>query len=340
LNVGPFTDGADEWDGFVRSRASWTPFHLHGWKRIMERELGHECLYLGCREDSGELVGVLPLVRVRSPMFGHFLVSMPFLNYGGPLGTEVAVGRLARRAVEIADGDKADLLELRSRAPLRIDLSVSHRKITVTMPLPERDPEVLWNHLTAKVRSQVRRPRKEGVEVRFGPDQLEPFYRVFARHMRDLGTPVLPRGLFGSMADVFPGEFRVGCAWLEDRPVAAGCGFRWGNEFEMTWASSLRAYSRIAPNMLLYWSFMEEMTREGATLFNFGRCSPGGGTHRFKRQWGGEDETLWWYQRTREARRGTPSPEAGHYALATRLWRQMPLPLANRLGPRLVRFIP
>ncbi|MFQ5745733.1 MAG: FemAB family XrtA/PEP-CTERM system-associated protein [Gemmatimonadota bacterium] len=340
MTLGPYDGAGPEWDAFVRDRPFWTPFHLYGWKAILEDGFGHECPYLACRDESGSLVGVLPLVRVRSALFGHYLVSMPFLNYGGPLGEEKAVRRLAGAAVRLSEESGADLLELRSRRPLPIDLPVSHRKVTVTMPLPAEAPEVLWDGLAAKVRSQVRRPRKEGVEVRFGEDQIGPFYRVFARHMRDLGTPVLPRELFASIARAFPTEFRVGCAWLGGRPVAGGCGFRWAHEFELTWASSLRPYNRIAPNMLLYWRFMEEMTREGATLFNFGRCTPGGGTHRFKRQWGGEDETLWWYQRSNAGQAGTPSPESPRYALATRLWRRLPLPLANRLGPRLVRFIP
>jgi hypothetical protein len=108
----------------------------------------------------------------------------------------------------------------------------------------------------------------------------------------------------------------------------------------MTWASSLHAYNRIAPNMLLYWAFMERAMSEGVTLFNFGRCSPGAGTHRFKRQWGSRDEQLWWYQRARTAAASTPSPDDSAYAWGPRVWRRLPLPVATALGPWIVRSIP
>jgi FemAB-related protein (PEP-CTERM system-associated) len=287
----------------------------------------------------GRLAGILPLVRVKSVVFGHYLVSLPFVNYGGPLGDTQAVGALAAHATEQAREDGATLLELRCRAAVPIDLAVSHRKLTVVRDLPPGDPQSLWNDLPSKVRSQVRRPQKEGVVVRFGSDQLGPFFNVFSRHMRDLGTPTQSRGLFESIAAAFPEDVWFGCAYLGTTPIACGCGFRWDGEFEMTWASALSAYNRVAPNMLLYWAFMERATQQGARLFNFGRCTPGSGTHRFKQQWGSRDLALWWYQLS-QGRTATPSPDEGVFALGPRVWRRLPLAVTRAIGPRVVRYIP
>jgi FemAB-related protein (PEP-CTERM system-associated) len=322
----------------VSRQPGWTHFHLFGWKTVIERSLGHECLYLATGDGSAPS-GVLPLVRVRSALFGHFLVSMPFVNYGGPLGDPAAVQALTQRAVELASRDRVHLLELRSRVPLPIDLPVSHRKITVVLDLPA-DPAALWQALGSKLRSQVKRPQKEGLSVRFGPDQVEPFYQVFAEHMHDLGTPAMPRAFFRAIANQFGDAAWFGCAYHQGRAVACGAGFRWGDELELTWASSLAAYNRLAPNMLLYWAFMERAVQAGVTLFNFGRCTPEAGTHRFKRQWGSRDEPLWWYQRASGGTAATPSPSDSKYAWGPRLWRRLPLPLASALGPRIVRFIP
>jgi FemAB-related protein (PEP-CTERM system-associated) len=338
LSVAPYTGSAAEWDGFVRGQPGWTHFHQYGWRTVYQRVCGHECLYLAARDAGGALTGVLPLVRVRSLLFGHYLVSQPFVNYGGPLGSAEAIRALVRQAVEIADRDGVKLLELRSRGELPVDLQVSHRKITVVLDLPN-NPEVLFKKFEAKLRSQVRRPQKEGVTVRFGAEQVGSFFQVFSTHMRDLGTPTQSRRLFETIAEVFPDAW-FGCAYLGELPVACGAGFRWDNEFEMTWASSLYAYSKLAPNMLLYWSFMEKAIAEGVTLFNFGRCSPGVGTHRFKRQWGSRDEQLWWYQHARSGTAATPSPDAGAYAWGPRIWRRLPLPVATALGPWIVRSIP
>jgi FemAB-related protein (PEP-CTERM system-associated) len=339
VSVAPFRGSPEEWDGFVRRQAGWTHFHLYGWRSVYERVFGHECLYLAATEDGGAFAGILPLVRVRSLLFGHYLVSLPFVNYGGPLGSDEAIRALAVWAASQADAEGVKLLELRCRQPRPIELPASHRKVTVLLDLPPEGPEVLFKRFDAKLRNQVRRPQKEGVTVRFGSEQVVPFFEVFATHMRDLGTPTQPRRLFETIAGLFPDAW-FGCAYLGDRPIACGAGFRWGDEFEMTWASSLHAYSKIAPNMLLYWSFMERAMAEGVTLFNFGRCTPGGGTHRFKHQWGSRDEQLWWYQRARHADASTPSPDDGAYAWGPRIWRRLPLPLATALGPRIVRSIP
>jgi FemAB-related protein (PEP-CTERM system-associated) len=333
-----FAGSPSEWDELVRTCEGRTHFHRYGWRGIFESVFGHECLYLAARDEPGRLSGVLPLVRVQSLLFGHFLVSVPFLNYGGPLGSDEAVKALAAAAADEAQRGRVGLLELRSRRELPLDMPVSHRKITVVLDLPD-DPAALFKSFEAKLRSQVRRPQKENVVVRFGPDQVRPFFDVFSAHMRDLGTPTLPRGFFEAILEQFPDTW-FGCAWLGDKPVACGAGFRWDDEFEMTWASSLYAYNKLAPNMLLYWSFMERAVAEGVKLFNFGRCSPDGGTHRFKRQWGSRDEPLWWYQRARGARSATPSPDDGAYSWGPRIWRHLPLPLATALGPRIVRYIP
>jgi FemAB-related protein (PEP-CTERM system-associated) len=338
LRVGPFTGPAAAWDRFVRSVPGYTHFHLHGWKTVLERGFGHECLYLGAEQD-GVLAGVLPLVRVKSRLFGHFLVSMPFLNYGGPLGSDEAVRALVTHARRMAERDGAKSLELRSRFELPIEMPVSHRKVTMLLDLPD-DVEGLWTMFPAKLRSQARRAKKEGVTIRFGADQLAPFFAVFSRHMRDLGTPTQSRRLFETIAEVFPESSLFACAWLGDEPIACGAGFTWDEEFELTWACSLSAHKRIAPNMLLYAALMECCIEQKLRVFNFGRCSPGSGTHRFKLQWGAREQPLWWYTDQAGDAHRTPSPDDPAYAWGPRIWKKLPPRVATMLGPLIARSIP
>jgi FemAB-related protein (PEP-CTERM system-associated) len=338
-SLAPFGGNAAEWNGFVAGAGDGaTHAHRFEWLEVIRDAFGHDAIPLACRDGTGALTGVLPLVRVRTPLFGHYLVSVPFLNYGGPLGSADAIRDLTAEAVRLGREARVKLTELRSLVEMPIDLPASHRKITVVLDLPS-ESEALWKAIPAKVRSQVRRPQKEGVTVRFGRDQVEPFYRVFARHMRDLGTPVLPRRLFESMAERFGDDAWFSVAWLGQEPVACGAGVTWLGESEIIWAASLREHNRIAPNMALYWAAMEQAIARGCRRFNFGRCTPGSGTHRFKQQWGGRDVPLWWYQDSPRGIGATPSPDGG-YGLAVRLWQQLPLAVANRLGPHIVRGIP
>lgn len=339
LRVTPYAGTANEWDRFVRGQTGWTAFHLFAWKPLIEKVFHHECPYLEARDDAGTLQGVLPIVRVKSLLFGHYLVSMPFVNYGGPLGSVPAIRELVAHAAGLATEQRVKLLELRSRGSLPIDLPASHRKITVVLDLPA-DVDSLLKQVGTKRRGQIRRPEKEGVTVRFGPDQVDPFFEVFARHMRDLGTPTQPRGFFQAISDAFGDDAWFAGAWYQGRPVAAGAGFRWGNEFEVTWSSQLRSHKSIAPNILLFWKLMERAVNEHLTLFNFGRSSVGSGTHQFKSEWGSRDEQLWWYQLSATGEGKTPSPDDRAYAWAPRIWRRLPLPVATALGPCIVRSIP
>lgn len=330
------------WDAFVQQTDGGSFCHLSGWREIMTDVLGHECLWRTALDGSGQIRGVLPLVRMKSRFFGHHLISMPFLNCGGPLGSSPAQELLSGWAVHEAARGGAKLLEFRnfSRPSVTGGLVASERKITVLLDLPA-SADALWHEgFGSKLRSQVKRAQRENMMVQFGTEQVSAFYEVFARNMRDLGTPVLPRALFERLVHVFPQQVVFGAAYHGATPVAAGCGFLFHDEFEMTWASSLREHNARAPNMLLYWSFMEEAIRRCARVFNFGRCTPNTGTHRFKLQWGGRDAALGWTHWTRNAAAVMPSADRGAFRLAARVWQRLPLPFANRLGPVIARRIP
>ena len=336
--VGEFDGTPQDWDRFVRTHEG-TACHLWGWRAVMRDVMGHHPFYRSARDSAGELLGVNPMVEVRSRIFGHYLLSMPFLNAGGPIGSPEARHALAEDARRLAQEARVDLLELRVRDPIDGGLVRSDRKITVVRDLPDTS-NALWTALGSKMRSQIKRPQKEGMEFRVGPGELPGFYDVFARNMRDLGTPVLPRAFFEAMQQHLANDVVFATVRHDGAPVAGGCGFVIGDEYEMTWASSLRALNRLAPNMLLYWGAMEQMVHRGVKRFDFGRCTPGGGTHRFKLQWGGRDVPLPWAQWSARGVAATPSPDRPLFRLATSIWSRLPLAVTNRIGPYLAMRIP
>ncbi len=334
----PFSGAAAEWDAFVEAQPDATAAHLYGWRRVIERVYGHDCPYLATR-DADSITGVLPLVDVRSLAFGRFLVSMPYLSAGGPLGNEDAIARLTQQASSLALRERARLVEFRCLQALYHGRPHAAEKVTCLLNLP-RDAGTLWSGLGGKLRSQIRRPQKAGIEVRFGAEQIEPFFRVFARNMRDLGSPAHPRHFFQLIQQELGERVWFGCAYLQGQPVAAGCALSFRGEVEMTWASSLREHSTHAPNMLLYWAFLERAVAHGLDRFNFGRCTPGSGSHKFKLQWGAADAPLFWYRWPDDPQAGTPNQDRGTMAVAARLWRHVPVSIANLIGARLRGGIP
>ena len=333
-----FDGSPADWDAFVEAQPGATAAHLYGWRRVIEQVYGHDCPYLVTR-DAGQITGVLPLVDVRSLAFGRFLVSMPYLNAGGPLGTPQSIANLADGANALAARSRAPLVEFRCLQPLYHGRQHAAEKVTCVLELPGEEG-ALWSKLGGKLRSQIRRPQKAGIEVRFGAAEIEPFFRVFARNMRDLGSPPHPRQFFEMIQRELGERVWFGCAYLQGEPVAAGCAIEFRGELEMTWASSLREHSALAPNMLLYWAFMERALTQRLTRFNFGRSTPGSGPHKFKLQWGAVDEPLYWYRWPAAASAGAPSKDKGSMAMAAKLWRHVPVPLANLIGARLRGGIP
>lgn len=339
VQVERFQGDAAEWDALARGWPGSTHCHRHAWGDVMERVFGHAPHRLVARDGAGRITGLLPLVSVRSLIFGRYLVSMPFLNYGGTLGDDRSARALAEEALRMSREGRVKLLELRSRREIDLPLAVSHRKVTMLLDLPG-ESATLWKAFTPKLRSQIRRPQKEGLTVRFGPTEVGAFYGVFARHMRDLGTPVMPRAFFDEIVRTFPDDTMVATVYAGELPVAAGLGFVWQGEFEITWASSLLSHKQVAPNMLLYWAMMERCIEQGIGVFNFGRTTPGSGTHRFKQQWGTREEQLWWYGASDRDGATTPAPTDSAYAWGPRIWKKLPLAVASVLGPRVVRGIP
>jgi serine/alanine adding enzyme len=334
-------DAAAQWDAYVASAPTSCLYHQYRWRHVVRSVFERETFYFAARR-AGRICGVLPIVRLKSSLFGDFLVSMPYFNYGGVIGDSTAVEQqLVARGCALAQELGVSHLELRHRAPVSEVLPARTDKVTLLLDLPA-SADALWKAQAAKVRAQVKRPQREGATCASGgAELLGEFYRVFAENMRDLGTPVYPKRFFASILEAFPEEARIFVVRLAGAPVAAGFVIGHRRVLEIPWASSLRRANPIGVNMLLYWSILEFACERGYATFDFGRCTPDSGTFRFKKQWGARSEQLHWHYWMREA---GELPRLNHsnpkYEAAVAAWRRLPLAVANTLGPLLIRNLP
>ncbi len=333
--------GAGEWDAFVAEHPGSTADHLYAWRTIFEDVLGHRTAYLVARCD-GRVAGVLPLVLVRSRVFGRSAIAVPFLNYGGLLADHgAAKDALLAEATARARAFGASHIELRhverqcEQLPFRQHKLGMRRELTATS-------DALWSAVDRKIRNQVRKAQKEGLDaVTGGAELVSEFYTVFAENMRDLGTPVYPSALFSETLRLFPDRARVSVVRYKGRAVAAGIVIRFRDVVLNPWASSLREFRHLCPNMLLYWTLLEQAVKDGARVFDFGRSSPGGGTHQFKLQWGAVEAPLHWeYVLLTRAEPPNQGPSNPKFERAIRAWQRLPLSVANMLGPRIARHLP
>jgi len=282
---------------------------------------------------------VLPLVQIKSLLFGRTLTSLPFVNYGGVLATSDAAARaLVDAAAAIARAQKCGHVELRHTSRRFDHLPFKQHKVAMQLPLAAG----LWERLDRKVRNQVRKAEKSGlVYERGGPELLTGFYEVFTRNMRDLGTPVYSKRFFAEVLGAFAGRTHVHVIRLEGRPVAAGITYRTGAGVEVPWASSIREFNALCPNHLLYWRALETAVAEGVRIFDFGRSTPGEGTYKFKEQWGASATPLHWeYVLVEGGALPDQSVKNPKYRIAIETWKRVPLWFANAVGPHIVRGIP
>jgi FemAB-related protein (PEP-CTERM system-associated) len=330
-----------EWDAFVDSHPQGTSCHAWRWRHIFERVFGHECAYLAARRE-GAITGVLPLVKFRSRLFGRFLVSLPFVNDGGLLTSDArSSATLIDEAARLAGAFGATHVELRHRARQRPELPCRQHKVGMRMPLAATS-EAVWSALDRKVRNQVRKAQKSGLQaVSGGGELVDEFYPVFAENMRDLGTPVYSRRLFDEVLAQFPDRGRVFVVRLSGRTIAGSVALLYRGTFEVPWASSLKEHRQLCPNMLLYWSMIEWAIERRAVAFDFGRSSPNAGTYQFKEQWGARPEPLnWEYLLSGERPLPDHGPGNPRFERAIAAWKRLPLWMTLRLGPSIVRNIP
>lgn len=327
-----------EWDAFVLAHPHATLYHTWRWSGLASAAFGFKTYRLTVRNAGGQLAGVLPLIEQRGILSGSRLVSLPYVNYGGPLGeSRVAEHQLVEEAIELARHRGAGSLEFRNRSPIP-DFSTRTDKVTVELTLPG-SAESLGHALGSKLRSQIRRADRESLELAIGGSELlDEFYSVFAATMRDLGTPVYPRQFFAILLERLAADCSVVVVRLRGRPAAAALLTHFRDRTEIPWAASLHELRATSVNMRLYWECIVHAIGRGSRIFDFGRSTADSGTHHFKLQWGGKTQSLHWVYPL-----ASTTPQAGHGRLmeaARTIWSRLPLAVANRLGPLISPGLP
>jgi FemAB-related protein (PEP-CTERM system-associated) len=335
-----FCRDAAAWDSYVRQAPGASTYHQWAWRRVVEETFGHPAHYLAASAN-GPVRGVLPLIEMKSVLFGHFLISMPFFNYGGVLADSDAVaGALLESAGELARELGVRHIELRQGEKKPLPWSETTAKVAMVVPI--KSPDEMMKKLGSRLRNKIRHAQKHGLEVRWGiADQVDPLYQVFAENMRNLGTPVMPKDWFVNVCRFLPENTRIMTVWDEDQPVAATLITDFRKFVELPWIASTAAARKHYSTYLLYWTALEWAHQHGYEAVDLGRCTPGAGTHQFKQQWNPTEVPLHWYYWLAS---GVPlphlRPDNPKYKLAISTWQKMPLWFTNWLGPKIVRSIP
>jgi serine/alanine adding enzyme len=333
----------EDWDTYVASRPGASGYLRASWSQLARDVFGHRAFFLQARDPAGKLRGVLPVVQQRG-LLGNFATSIPFFNYGGALADDDDIARaLMARARAHAQELGCAYLELRDVESRDASWQVRTDKASMLLELPP-SIEILGKKLGSKLRSQVKRADREQIVVaRGGGELLAEFYDVFARNMRDLGTPVYPLRFFRAILDRHPAECLIVVLRHHGTPAAAGFLIFDASTAEIPWAACRSEAKPLGMNMRLYWELLSASIDRGATMFDFGRSTVDSGTYRFKQQWGARPRQLYWHRWERAPARGTSAgaaPDGWLRRHATAVWRRLPLRLANMIGSRISPGLP
>ncbi len=332
------------WDDFVISHEDAGPYHLFAWKEAVENAYNHKAIYLIHDNANGSIEGVLPLIYVKPPMLKGILVSQPFCDYGGILTRSYdSLEVLVSHAYSLSRDLKANLeLRLKAREPIlesSLEFYPTFNKSRMLLELPGSS-EALWNSFKSKLRSQINKPRKDGLTFIMGSRELvDDFYSIYCSNMRSLGSPVHSKKWINSVMNSFGKDARIGVVYFENIPIGAGIILCCRDTVSIPWVSALREYNKLSPNMLLYWGFLEYACDNGFKNFDFGRSTPGEGTYKFKEQWGAKPLPLFWYK---EGNQGGEQPVLTNgrvRKVIEKTWSTFPLALTNSIGPIIRKYI-
>jgi len=319
-------------DAFVREHPESTPFHRPAWSRAVAAGTGNHPHYLIC-EQGGTLTGILPLTEIRSALFGRSLVSAGFAVDGGILahGAE-SVAALTDAAVMLAEKLACPTIELRG-GPLPPFWRASEGTYEgFVRDLPSGE-EAILKSIPRKQRAEVRKGLERGLDVSIGRN-LKGHFRAYSDSVRNLGTPVFPRGLFRAMLETFGEDANIVLISKNNAPVSAVLSLYHEGTVYPYWGGGTAAARGERANELLYFALMKHAAERGCTRFDFGRSKFGTGAFAFKKNWGFEPRPLVYASWGAHREINPLSPK---YRLQVAAWKRLPLWAANRMGPFLSR---
>jgi FemAB-related protein (PEP-CTERM system-associated) len=328
---------AARWDEFVFAHPEATFFHRIGWRRVIQDAFGHRTHYL-LAERGGAIEGVLPLTEIKSRLFGHSLISNPFCVYGGIVAAnEEARRALDERALALAHDLGVGHLEYRDRdAPAHEDWPGTDLYVTFRKAI-DPDPDKNMQAIPRKQRAMVRKGIKNGLEAVWEPG-VDGFFALFADNVLRHGTPTLPKRFFALLRQEFGPDCDVLLVGPPGQPVSGVLSFYFRDEVLPYYAGDLPEARDLAANDYKYWTLMEKARERGCRLFDYGRSKRDTGQFAFKHNWGFEARPLHYrYGLVRATEVPSNNPTNPKYRLFIQAWQRLPLPVANFLGPYIVR---
>ena len=330
------------WDSYVQKHPDHSPYHMFAWPQAVNKAYKHPVKHFAAIIDNN-IVGVLPVVLFSIPLLGSSICSLPYCDIGGCLAdTKEIKLSLETKAAELKSSIGAKSTEYRERGiEPKDDSDLNNKKVSMLLSLPD-DADTLMSGFKSKLRSQIRKAEKNGLEYELGlqPKLIDEFYQILSKNMLRLGSPVHSKKFYHSICQEYDQNCIISIVRKQEKAIGGGLILFSKDKVCIPWASTLVEYNNLSPNMLLYWSLLKYSTEHGCRKFDFGRSTYNEGTFKFKQQWGALPVPLnWRTDNQTESKTSKNTKTGGVRRLVESTWRKMPLPLANFIGPQIRKYI-
>jgi FemAB-related protein (PEP-CTERM system-associated) len=332
----------NDWDAYVKSHEQGSFFHLSGWKKVIEQSFNHACYFLYA-EIEGEICGVLPLVEVKSKLFGHALISTPFCVYGGAIANSPEIVRsLEQEACQLAEKLAVDYLELRYQEKQESSLLLKQAHSTFGCDLAA-DNEAILASIKKKQRAVIRHSLKNELDYSAlsGKANLHDFYQLLSTSYRNLGTPIFSKNYFNNLVDVFSEDIDI--AVIKDKNgllSSTVMNFYYNEQVLPYYGGGNDSARGLKSADFMYYQVMCSATEKGYRWYDFGRSKNDSGPYKYKKNWGMEPKSLYYYYHLVKADElPNLSPNNPKYKLFIQLWQKLPLKTSQFIGPFLSKYL-
>ena len=332
--IDPLSD--PRWLPFLDATAGATVFHHPAWIAPLMEAYGYRAASLGCFEDE-TLVGVLPMLEIRSRLTGRRAVALPFSDYGGSVAVDDQVHGILLDAA-LARGRERGWAYVEMRSAVQHAHARESGVFKRHQLVLGTDPERLYKMFD---KSQTQRGlgkfQKSGaiIERSAGREALRSFMALNYLTRRKHGLPPQPDRFFDGVQNhvLDKGLGFVSLARREGKLLAACVFMMYKDTVYYKYGASDDEGLAHRPNHGIMWDAMRWGIAKGYRTLDFGRSDlDGEGLIKFKRGWG-TTETDITYAHVGVA--GVPAPGSvggGFLERVKPVIQRVPVPLLKVIG--------
>jgi hypothetical protein len=323
----------DEWERFLSDCEYATIYHTPYWKKILEETFNYKPYYLFSQDETGKVIGLLPLFYINSKLTGKKLCSLPLSHQCGYIGSEVAFQDIINRSIELGNELCVDHFEIRSPVDYS-DFHVKNDYSTYVLELTQ--PQDTWKRLDkGSVRWAIRKSQKNGVNVTTteARDDVKKFYELNCITKKELGVPCHSLKLFKDLLSFSRSHARLYIAKYGTEIIGGGIMLYFKNDVIYGYGAADPGSLKLYPYNAFIWKSIEDSCSAGYKSYDFGRASyANGGLIDFKKRWGTVERRLFYsyYKHGKDSLANDRN--SIKYKAATGLIKNIPLPVYKKFS--------